>query len=483
MSPVRIPARRAVACAATLTATLALGATSVSAAPYEQINRESGAQGVSEPGKYQYFGTAVGDVGRYAGFERLLSVRQPGDLPEGFVRDIQSNTTLDYGGGVRRVYAIDRAEKRVLLLRTRNGMRQIAVVPIAGGAPIIVTEFPAGGVLPEATLSGDGKKVVISREGFGTRVYDLTGGVVGEPLWLNFKVTERFAPRGISDDGGTVIAASSLGSGQSVYRTNSGEVELPDSASAAAVDATGTTVAWIEPGNNPVLVTRSLTTGVERRVPAIYPSSVGAVLWVGQGGSRVVVAPPNYDGPFSGALAYTPGPGLDGTWAKYGGRFASSILSGWDGFPTVLSPSGRFGVNRGAPGLGTVISLFDTTGTHIVGANEPFDPSAFIRANQVPIGDCPQPVRLTASLSQPTPFATMPTKAVITAKRNGVVFASGTLTKAQAFGYLGTPAADEKVTGLFSRQGASTIELTATITDGEGRVVTGTTTSTYPSCT
>lgn len=461
MSPVRLPIIPA------------LTAAPATAAPYEQVNRATGAQGATDLWSYRYKGTAVGDIGRYAGWERELALNPgPGPaLPEGFVRDIQTNTTYDYGGGVRRIYSIDRAETRVLLLRHRSGQREVAAVPITGGTPIVIARFAQGGPLPEAALSGDGRKAVVSAEGFGTKVFDLTGGVATLQRTVTSRTFYRFGPRAVNDDASVIIGADSQ-SGNSFY-VYRGTVEFRlNAARAAALDAAGTTVAWVEQNNTPgTLVVRNLAAGTERRKQLEYGQPTEGVVWVAPGGSKVVIAPEGYvsDG---GAKAYTFAANGTATWARFGGRYASSISSNEVGWTTHISANGRFALTRES--LTTAITLFDLTDTHIVGANEGFSASSYLRAGSF-VSECTTPTEFYVSMGSPTPFAAAPTKAVITAKVDGQVIASGTLTTAVPYGYYGPLPENGTVLIRGDYGPAATsgeVQLTATVTDGAGRVLT-----------
>lgn len=443
------------------------------AAPYEQINRTSGANGTSPLWGYASRGTAVGDLGRYAGWEDTPSgVATP--TTQGYVRDIVLNTTYTYGGGVQRVYGFDRAETRALLLRTRSGKRQVVVVPIAGGAPLIVAEFsdPAQRT-PEAALSGDGRKVVVSAEGYGTKVFALTGGtvrlsrVLSATTWI-----DRFGSRAISDDGGVVLGYDANVGRWWIWGRSGGQRELWG-AQGAAVDPIGTTAAWVNQSEHRLII-RNLLTGADRSYP-VNPTSEGpSVLWIAPGGTSLVLAQEYYDtsgvGP-AGAQRWSPGAGQTSTSTPFGSRFSSVIRGGYD--PTLISADGRFLLTGGSGGK--PIALMSSSASHIVGANEGFSASAYLLAGSF-VETCGVPAKFQVGLVQPQPFVPKPVKAVLTARVDGRVIASGTISKAIAYGQVGYPLPEGEpgwlVEGDYDAATGGDVSLTATVTDGSGRTTT-----------
>lgn len=454
-------------------AAAALPAAPASAAPYEQVNRATGANGDAPLQGGSFVATSVGDVGRYAGFERR------GDFPDplgnfeyqGLVRDIQTNTTYNYGGGVQRIYGIDRAERRALILRRRSGQQQVVAVPIAGGSPLIVATFPADGFWPEAVLSGDGRKVVVTRSGFGTKLFDLTGGVTRLVRQLSTRAFDRFGARAVDDTASAVVGYDYEAHETVLLRGGTERVLFGGSQAPAAVDSSGTSVAWAAmnaSGVNEVIL-RTLATGAERRFRV--PNEIGGpvVAWVAAGGAKVAVAGSGYSDN-SGAQALTP---ATGSWAKFGDRFAAA-LSGGETAATPVSANGRFALPAVST-YGGAITLVNLSGQHIVGANEGFAPSANFVANTF-VAVCNQPAKFTIGLIQPAVFAPSPQKAVITAKVDGVTFLSGTLTAALPwYAYLFPLSEDPAsvLTGTYpAPYSAGDIQLTVKLTDGAGRVTT-----------
>lgn len=447
-------------------AALALPA-SAAASPYEQINRDTGA--FTSPSPWQpSAGTAVGDVGRYAGFQK--STFNGLDYTQtAFVRDIQTNTTIDYGGGVQRVYGLDRQEQRALILRTRSGQQQVAVVPIAGGTPIIVAQFATTLDAPNAVISGDGRKVVVSQRANGTTVYDLTGGTARVIRRFPALGWLAFPPRAIDDTATTIVAFDENTTGMVILRgASEQDLPVPGYEGGAAVDSTGTALAY---STYNALVLRNFATGSERRWSLPDDGSL-SVLWLGDRGSKIALAP-SYLSYGSGAQSFTPAPtGTGGTWARFGDRFAGSLGVGPNTTP--ISANGRFAL-VGGPGIAQpAISLADLTGAHIVGANEGLGASAYLRAGSF-VSTCSEPATFSVSMIS-YPYAPAPAKAVVSVKVSGRVIAGGTITHAAPSNY-GQPLPDEpgwKVEGTYIPQGTGPVQLTATVTDGSGRVLTGT---------
>ncbi len=453
-------------------AAAAISAAPAGAAPYEQVNRATGANGDAPLQGWSFVATAVGDVGRYAGFERRANVPDAAGAFEfqGLVRDIQTNTTYNYGGGVQRIFGIDRAERRALILRTRSGQQQVVAVPIAGGAPLIIATFPADGFWPEAVLSGDGRKVVVSRSGFGTKLFDLTGGVTRLVRQLSTRAFDRFTARAVDDTASAVVGYDDEAHETVLLRGGTERVLFGGEQTAAAVDPSGTSVAWaaMTAGGVNEVTLRTLASGVERRFRV--PNEIGgpAVAWVAAGGAKVAVAGSGYF-ENSGAQAVTT---ATGAWAKFGDRFASTLAGGATATP--VSATGRFALPAVST-YGGALTLVNLSGQHIVGANEGFAPSAnFVAGTEVAL--CTQPATFTIGLIQPAVFAPAPKKAVVTAKADGAPFLSGTLTAALPwYAYLFRLPEDPAsvLTGTYpAPYSVGDIQLTVTLTDGAGRVTT-----------
>lgn len=453
--------RRAAFAGAVVTACLAMAGNAV-AAPYEQVDRAGGAFADAPLLGASAQPAAVGDLGRYAGFNRSVSVPNGDPRIEGYVRDIQTNTTIDYGGGVRRIYGIDRAEKRALILRTRSGKFQVVVVPIAGGAPIIVLERAISPIEPEAALTGDGRKVAVS-ETYGSWLIDVTGGTPTVAATLTHGGL-YFTPNGLSDTGSVVVARSRDGGGWVRIRTTGTDTmprPLADVVT-AAVDAAGTTVAY---ATWEQVVIQNLTAKTEQRAP--LPWNVGGVLWVGDRGSKVVVG--KSGGYATPARTFTP---ATGAWANYGERFARWI-SGDSWNPTPISANGRFAL-FGGYGMGSPVVLADTTGAHITGANEGLAAAAYLRTG-IAVERCTEPAEFSLQMIAPN-YAPAPTKAEITVKLGTTVVAAGTLTQStpsDVYEPLGE-GPDWIVEGTFPSASTAELVVTAKVTDGAGRVLTGT---------
>lgn len=471
MSHPRFP--RAAAALLAVAALSGVAAVPVAAAPYEQVNRATGAFGGSPLFGVTPRPTALGDVGRYAGWEEVRT-DSPGGLTDtaGFVRDIQSNTTFTYGGGVRRVYSLDRAERRVLLLRTRAGQQQVVALPVADGAPLVVAQFPTTARMPEAALSGDGRKVVLSHESFGTRVYDLTGGVVRLQRTVSSRWLAAIGPRAVSDDA-SVITGFDPNTAESVLFAR-GTTRVIDAVLPAVVDPRGTSAAWTSPRG---VTVRTLATGVERSwaLPdGVFAESGYGALWLADGGAKVAVGAPGYLDPLpwrSARMLTT----TTGAWAPFGDRFGASLPA--DLTPAPISASGRFALTPGRQ-----IILTDLTNRHIVGANEGLAAAAYLQGGSF-VSTCAEPATFSLGLLQPVPFVAAPVKAVVTAKVGATTIASGTITNALPYGSFQLP--DDRtgwiVSGDYDARGAD-VTLTVTVTDGSGRVLTETWTEPDPFC-
>lgn len=463
MSVIRHRARALAVASAAVSAAL-LAPSPLSAAPYEQVDREAGVFGDAPLFGSLPRGVALGDVGRYAGFERTPYDDDGVEGPSsGFVRDIVSNTTIDYGGGVRRIYGIDRAERRALILRTRGGKFQVVVVPIAGGAPIVVFERGINEYEPTAALSGDGRKAVVS-DTSGTWLYDLTGGTATYVLTLSYKKVTLY-PNGVSDTA-SVIVAREYDSGDWYLLRSTGTETYPVKivgASSARVDALGTTIAYT---TGQLLAVQNIKAKTEQRVPLAW--NVDGVLWVGERGSKVVIgrSSSNYASP---AKAYTP---ATNSWGDYGDRFARWINGdSWNSTP--ISANGRFALFGGFWG-GAPVVLADTTGAHIPGANDGLAASAYIRASHV-VERCTDPAEFGVRLVSPN-YSPAPVKAVVTVKLDGVVVGSGTITRSQPSDYpypLGE-GPEWSVEGSYPSTIDGELTVSATVTDAAGRQLSGT---------
>lgn len=458
MPPVRLSSVRLAAPVALLASALALSGTAT-AAPYEQVDRAAGAFGDAPLFGSTPRGVAVGDVGRYAGFEVTPRIPRVGDgTRSGFVRDIQTNTTIDYGGGVRRIYGIDRAEKRALILRTRNGKFQVVAVPIAGGAPIIVSERAISEIEPEAALSGDGRKVVLS-DSSRTGLYDLTGGTATYTDSLGYD-SLSFSPNSLSDTASVIVARMRNSNDWVRILTFGGNrfpVAIPG-ATSARVDAAGTTIAYTV---GQQLAIQDFRAQTERRVPLAW--NVNGVLWVGDRGAKVVVGREGYN--TAPAKSFTP---ATNTWSAYGDRFARWIFGdSWE--PTPISPNGRFVLFRSGG-----IVLADATGAHITGANEGLAASAYIRGGTT-VERCSDPATFAVAMVAPN-FAPAPTKAVVTVKLGGTVIGSGTLTQSvpSDYPYAGGEGPEWLVEGEYPSTSTGDVTISATVTDGAGRTLNGT---------
>lgn len=465
---------RALAVAGALWVAVAAAPAVSTASPYEQVNRATGAAGGSPLWGVRDQGTAVGDLGRYAGWERWSS---GSEVPQGFVRDIVLNRTLDYGGNVQRVYGFDRFEQRALILRTRAGQRQVVVVPIAGGAPIVIAQFPVGGRLPEAALSGDGRVAVVSTEGWGTKAFNLTGGVARLTRTLTTKYFERFPARGISDSGSVVLGYDPNETSSLIVYRNGVEGVLAGRATTGAVSADGSTVAWVATRDDGYyeLNLRNLAAGTQRSfpLPANDPRGGAEAGWVANGGAKTVVGYASNG--YVEAQEFTPGVGATGTWTRFGApRYSPSVQGELQSTP--LSANRRFAVT-GPNQLSRAVALFDTTGAHIIGANEGFSAASYIRAGSF-VSTCDQPTEFYVSLGQPTTYAPHPVKAVVTVKVDGQTVASGTLTKSISYGYYGPLPEDDPALLIRAEYGpaatAGDVQLTASVTDAAGRVLTET---------
>lgn len=457
---------RALAVIASAIAAAALLPSLASASPYEQVNRATGPLGASSPWEVAD-GTAVGDVGRYAGFTKRVW-NGLDYTPVAAVRDIQTNTTIDYGGNVQAVFSFDRAEQRALILRTRAGQQQVVAVPIGGvGTPIIVSQEPVSTTPQVAVLSGDGRKAIVASRTTGTTVYDLTGGVVHAIRSYPTLQNVAFPPRAVNDLG-TVFVAEDQDTSQLVLVRGTTKTVLTGAGyeASAAIDPSGTTLAW---SSFDTLYLRNLATSSERHWPLLTPDAGNpGVAWVADGGSKVIVAPRNIS-PNSVARSFVPGTttASAGTWARFGDRFATTLLI------DPISESGRFAVVGGSGTGQPGVSLVDLTGAHIVGANEGLAPAAYIRAGSF-VQTCNTPADFGVGMIA-VPYAPAPVKAVVTAKVDGAVIATGTITHALPSDSPGPPPEGEAgwtVSGSYIPGGHGPVKLTATVTDGSGRVLT-----------
>ena len=443
-----------------LTACLAM-ATGATAAPYEQVDRAAGAFGDAPLFGVTPRGVAVGDVGRYAGFEVTPRIPRVGEgTRSGFVRDIQSNTTIDYGGGVRRIYGIDRAEKRALILRTRSGKFQVVAVPIAGGAPIIVTERAIGDIEPEAALSGDGRKVVVS-ESYGTSLYDLTGGTATYTDNLGYQALS-FGPNALSDTASVIVARVRNSSDWVrilTYGGNRFPTPIPG-ATTARVDAAGTTIAYTV---GQQLAIQDFRAQTERRVPLV-PNADG-VVWVADRGAKVLLGRTSYSS--APAKAFSP---ATSAWSNYGDERFTRWISGevWESTP--ISPNGRFALIRG----GLPVVLADLTGAHITGANDGLAASAYVLAGTT-VERCTDPAVAAVRMVAPR-YAPAPSRAEVTVKLGGTVIGTGTLTQSSApeYPFYGEDGPEWLVAAEYPSTSSEPVTVSVTVTDGAGRRLNGT---------
>lgn len=492
------PHRRtaALAAAGSLAALALAGASPSVAAPWEQVSRADSPNGGSLPHRAQYQPKAVGDLGRYVGYARAAEWTTfqgpPVEINDvrnntAWIRDVQTDVNLDFGGGLRRVFGISRDERVALIGRYRNGRSQIVLQPLPSGQPSVIEEFNGSVFVPTrswptAQLSGDGLTAVISTESLNPPLLHATGTYV-----LKNGIERRVSPdpfrlaskRAVSDDGRVFLGASAVTPGgpnlwgPDFTRTVSGGRPV--------LSGNGRWAAWwsYEPYVGPWAHVLDVQTGQQRKF-AIPPTGPDAeyslvVNWISPDGSKLTVVPSARTTQAAKALQLTI---ATGQWSPFAPRFGRSLTASSDEQYTQSreSVNGRFAA---VPSATNQVSLVDLTEQHIVGANQGLSAASYVSV-AARLFDCPVTADVTVRLAKPDFWAPSPQSATIKVTQGATVLAEKTLTDPAApllyatEGWLTpTPVPANGLNVPFDPAGAA-VKVAATVTDDQGRVVSET---------
>lgn len=346
--------RKALVVTATLGAVLPSSA--VAGQSYEQVSRTSGPYETALVADSSS-ASAVGDVGRFAGFRATFPDGQSG----AFVRDIRSNLTTQPGGAAtKQIWGFDRAETKALIAREIGGKVELRIAPLVGGgtSKLIYSTTGAYYYGLQAALSGDGSTVVAS-DWFAGRVVKInvaTGAVT------QLQTTDRtnanaweLGPQSISDDGKTVVigrpyldAAGKRGG--RLYRDGFPVVELGEP---AVLSPDGSTVAYAAP-YDPNLTYRVVVRKTATGATKTWATDDWGQPWISSDGAKLAISQSGrvFELDTATGVVGAPGP---------------SIGFGYTG---LRSPSGRFS-------LGSV--LIDTTGADLLGASDPVSADFYLK--------------------------------------------------------------------------------------------------------
>lgn len=449
------------------------------AASYEQVTRATGLNGLADPA-LQNSARAVGDSGRYAGFETF---RNYNEGPKGFVRDIQTNTTWQPAGpGTRHIWGFDRAETMVLAERNVNNVLELVVVPLAGGPERVVYRDATpssdlwGRFLDGAAISGDGSTVVVANFTDIRKITVATGvtKVLEQAKAPDSQWTWQVGTHAISDDGSTVVLNRSSHNGDAdagkVYKNGT----VRPFPGRPIISADGSTIAYIaqtapEQITPTTLVVRKLAQAQGQAFA--LPIAAGAASWftiaphwISADGGRVAVGTSAFSGgadPLPEAQQVTVS---TGGWSTFGGRFASSIRGNAGAWPLV-GPSGRYALLP----VGAQIGLVDLSGGTLAGGGDAWSADVFIETSGYYsckgsqsttwpyLWGVKYSVRRRVKLRQPVSWIPLPKSAGVRISIDGLQVAAGTIALGQTL-YGGRE--------IISSSTRSDV----TVTDGLGRV-------------
>lgn len=353
---------RTVGLAAVALACIALPA-SAGAQPWEQVNRGSGPYTTAPVASGYSPASAVGDVGRYAGFRATFE----GGATGGFIRDVRTNLTTQPGGtATMEVLGFDRAETKALIVRQFATRIELAITPLqGGGASRVIYSTPVIGTGPadyyrvRAKLSGDGSTVV-AVDRYAKTVVKINVATTAKTVLQSIGDTAadvwELPAQAISDDGRLVSLArpyfNEAGAlNGRIYRDGAILVQVESS---AALSPDGSTLVWRKPSTGAYTWNlRKLATGITSTLTAPSYSD----LWVSSNGSKLILSRGVYPG-------YTPQQYdvATATWTALSGVYEKSV--------GLLSPNGRFS-------LGTL--LVDRTGADIPGAEDPLSGDHYVK--------------------------------------------------------------------------------------------------------
>lgn len=478
--------------AAAVTAGSVAGVAPASAAPWEQVSRADGPAGGSLPGPAKYLPKAVGDIARYVGYARAaewptFQASAPVEINDirnntAWIRDVQTDTNLDFGGGLRRVFGISRDERTALIGRYRSGKSQIVLQPLPSGQPVVIEEFNGSVFVPNrswptAVLSGDGRTAVVSTEPLNppllhaTGTYALKDGIERRISTGQF----RFLKNGISDDGRTFIGVnlSTSPGGVVVWGvdfTRTIGIGRP------VLSANGRTAAWWTyiPNVGVRVIVLDVATGERRQfteAPRTTDADYAAVVnWISPDGTKLTVAPE------ARTLAGAKARQLDiatGTWSNFAPRFGRSLTGPNDEeySQSRESVNGRFAA---VPSATNQVSLVDLTERHIVGANQGLSAASYVSVAPR-LYDCPVKGDVFVQLSKPDFWAPSAISATVKVTQGTAVLAEKTLTQpgppvTSAYDSWLTPAPPANGAYAEFTPGGAPVKLSASVTDDQGRV-------------
>lgn len=448
-------ARFAGALATAALAGLSLIAAPASAGSFEQVSRDTGANGFA-PLAFATNGFGVGTGGRYSVLTTMST-----DHPQALigVRDIVKNTTTQIAKPGDRPLAFDRSETK-LLVKRGNGL---VIVPTAGvGAERAI---PTGsGAVESASLSGDGNTIAFAREGeTGLTLHTVSTGA-SRTVATQYPVT--LGHRSLSDNGKVLAASSGYSSGIKIVGGVVSElpgpgVVSPDGKLIFSHDRTAE-------GYRQGLLATTVATGKTRKIAE--PGEGGAAItWIAPDGSKAYFR----DFTLKTYVVSTSTGRTTALAGPYGSSVGADLLEQFEtrnGF----SRDGRHAIIT--IGVTTVRhhAVVNVAGGDLPGDQEPMSATAYVFSSAPTIG-C-DGSELAISLASPGPWATPARSGRVTVTADGKPVVSN-----QALLPWGT----EDDPGVRLPVGAKRVTVKLSVIDGAGRTLTHNetfSTLTFPWC-
>lgn len=417
MSHALSPRRTAVLTAAAAALAAAALAGPALAGSYEQIDRGNDRAGYS-PLFSLTVPFATSDNGRHALFASFNSQK---DTALFGLRDtVRNHTTLVDLAGVSP-FGYDQAESQLLASRTNaSGATEVILIPKDGGPARVLLTITDELYTPlSASISGDGKTVVVGAYPLGTKRIDVPSGQVTElssDAW-------RVGPRSISDDGAVIVADRYQ---DSVLLNGTTETSVP---AAAVLSPDGSTVAAIDYGTG-ALVTQDVATGQVKTTPMPHPY-YQRIAWIAEDGSQVAIgSEDSYSEPGTTMEAKVLTVAT-GTWATFGGPYAEHLHEANIQNPeapglNLISRNGKYAVltytaNPFRFPPANHAALVNLSGGDLPGTQESLSASSYVGVGStakscVPEDpDNPRPApTISLRFAQPAPWLPKPRRAVVT---------------------------------------------------------------------
>lgn len=410
-------ARRATIVAALMGAGLAGGivAAPAQAGSYEQISRDTGADGWSRF-TGQYRPVLASDSGRYAVYSYGENF-YPGKSKGGyFIRDIVANTSRPIGDErIVQVFGIDKSEATILALRRLTGnASELVVVSTVTGAVRAIAQIPADETI-WAALSGDGKTATYSSY-LGTLGLQTVNVATGKAT----KIADGRYPlnaRSLSDDG-RVIATGEIPGG--AYFVNGRKTVTAGPAVAAANGSV--VISLTDPyldGTDKITV-RRVATGAEKNYSLPASISNGVLVWAAPDGGSVIISP-------SDTGKTQPAQKLDfatGTWTPLTGPYANAFdlvnLLEFDYGDNPISRNGKFAVlsYSAISVMPKQAALVNLSGGDLPGSQESLSASSYLGLSPL-APNCTEGGKILVNFGQPAPWLPAPRRAELSVYFNG----------------------------------------------------------------